>query len=513
MTNALLIAQREYLENVKTRGFWLSILLMPVLVALLTTVSLLLSESSAPVQYTVVDNSSWVLEAVQKKLLRSDVQTVLESSILPSAKTEADQATLTLLQQVRMQTSGPDSQKSDTDLFVDDVIQLLYTLNREHASITDAPTLLEQFVAWWQEHPDQVLEIVPNASFARYKYLELANPSVQQLNELIKKEQLLGYFLIPEDPMSSTEGAVYVTKNLTNRDLQMWFAGVVTTVVQTQRIREESIAPQVARWIQQTVNFDTQVISETGSLESAEVGDTLQQWVPVVFVYLLWISIFAITQMLLTNTIEEKSNKLIEVLLSSVSARELMAGKILGIAATGLTIVACWLSAVLVLILALPVLLGAPLPLDLASLVSNPFYLASFTVYFVLGYLFYAALLCGVGSLCDTLKEAQNLIMPVQLILFIPLLVMIPIGKDPNGTLAIVMSWIPPFTPFAMMNRAAFPPGPLTYLFTTLLMLVSIYAALRLAGRIFERGILMTGKAPKLTQLLRFIRHGDTPHN
>ena len=221
MTSELLIAQREYLENVKTRGFWLSILLMPVIVALLSAATILLSESSTQVKYTVIDNSSWVLEAVQKNLLRHDVQAVLKSTALPAPHKELDQAVLTLLQQVRMQTNGPDSQESDTEEFVQDTIQLLYTLNHEHASIAEAPTLLEQFVAWWQEHPDQILEIVPDASFARFEYVELANPSVQHLNELVKKEQLLGYFLIPQDPMNSTEGAVYVTKNLTNRDLQM----------------------------------------------------------------------------------------------------------------------------------------------------------------------------------------------------------------------------------------------------------------------------------------------------
>ena len=100
----------------------------------------------------------------------------------------------------------------------------------------------------------------------------------------------------------------------------------------------------------------------------------------------------------------------------------------------------------------------------------------SFIVYFILGYLFYAALLCGIGSLANNLKEAQTLMMPIQLLLIVPLVVMVPIGRDPNGLLAQVLSWFPPFTPFVMMNRAAFPPGWITYVGTTLLMLVSIFS-------------------------------------
>jgi ABC-2 type transport system permease protein len=83
---------------------------------------------------------------------------------------------------------------------------------------------------------------------------------------------------------------------------------------------------------------------------------------------------------------------------------------------------------------------------------------------------------------------------------------MIPIGRDPGGLLAQTMSWIPPFTPFVMMNRAAQPPDPMTYVLTTLLLVASIYLALRFAARVFETGILMTGKPPRLRQLLQLVR-------
>ena len=160
----------------------------------------------------------------------------------------------------------------------------------------------------------------------------------------------------------------------------------------------------------------------------------------------------------------------------------------------------------LLLVLWLPSLLGAPIGLDLSALVDNPIYIGSFLVYFVLGYLFYAALLCGIGSMANNLKEAQTLMMPIQLLLIVPLIVMIPIGRDPHGLLAQVLSWLPPFTPFVMMNRAAFPPGALTYVGTTVLMIASIFIALKLAARIFETGILMTGKPPRLRALLALLR-------
>src|SRR5262249_62112875 len=117
----------------------------------------------------------------------------------------------------------------------------------------------------------------------------------------------------------------------------------------------------------------------------AGLADTLSQWAPVAFVYLLWISIFSITQMLLTNTVDEKSNKLVEVLLSSISPLDLMGGKILGIAATGITIVASWLAIFITFVLWLPSFVAGAGAVDLSALVDQPAYLASFFVYFLFG--------------------------------------------------------------------------------------------------------------------------------
>jgi ABC-2 type transport system permease protein len=90
--------------------------------------------------------------------------------------------------------------------------------------------------------------------------------------------------------------------------------------------------------------------------------------------------------------------------------------------------------------------------------------------------------------------------------LMVPLIVMIPIGKDPNGTLAKVMSYVPPFTPFVMMNRAAAPPTMFEYVATTILLLVSVGAAMWAAAKIFRIGVLLTGKPPKIREIFRWIK-------
>jgi ABC-type Na+ efflux pump permease subunit len=211
--------------------------------------------------------------------------------------------------------------------------------------------------------------------------------------------------------------------------------------------------------------------------------------------------------MLLMNTIEEKSNRVIEVLLSSVSPMQLMAGKIAGIAATGLTVVLSWVVCFFVGIkFFLPLVGRLPPGFDLTIILKDPAFLASFVIYFFLGYLLFAALLVAIGSICNSLKEAQNLQQPVVIILIVPLLAMMPIGKDPNGTLAKVLSYIPLFTPFVMMNRAAGPPSTTEYVVTTVLLIAAIVVAMIGAAKIFRIGILMTGKPPKFKEVWQWLK-------
>ena len=150
---------------------------------------------------------------------------------------------------------------------------------------------------------------------------------------------------------------------------------------------------------------------------------------------------------------------------------------------------------------------GASLGGDLnIGTVLKPALLAGFLVYFLLGYLFYAALYCAVGSLCNTIQEAQSLALPLVLVPMMSFLLVVPVTNDPNGLVAMVTSWIPPLTPGVMLNRMADPPGIATVVGTTALMVASVWYMLRLGGRIFENGILRTGKPPSLRQLPSLLR-------
>jgi ABC-2 type transport system permease protein len=319
--------------------------------------------------------------------------------------------------------------------------------------------------------------------------------------------KLFAYFVIGEDPVASSDGFRYVSNNRTDPSLKDWVSSLATDEVQARRMRDAKIAPTLMHKLTERVSFSEKLVTAEGEEKTVEAQDTVRQWAPVAFVYLLWIAVITIAQMLLTNTVEEKSNRIIEVLLSSVSPLQLMGGKILGIAATGLTVVVSWVISFLVVLKFMPQMMGvSDLPVDLSVLISDPIFLVSFVVYFLLGYLLYAAILVGFGSVTNSLKEAQNLMQPVFVILIVPILAMVPIGQDPNGPLAKWLSYFPPFTPFVMMNRAAGPPSLMEYVATTALLVLSIVVAFWVAAKVFRIGILMTGKPPRLLEILHWIR-------
>jgi ABC-2 type transport system permease protein len=239
--------------------------------------------------------------------------------------------------------------------------------------------------------------------------------------------------------------------------------------------------------------------------ETVERADLLRQWAPVAFVYLLWISIFTIAQILLNNTIEEKSNRIIEVLLSSVTPGELMMGKLAGIAALGMTMVGFWLATLFATLIwksAGP----SPIPGELLATLGTPHLILSFIVYFLLGYTLYAGIILSIGSICTSIKEAQNYMAVIIVIMIVPLLIMGFIPRDPHGPLATALSWVPIYTPFVMMNRAAADPPLFDVIGTMILLVLTTALVLWLSGRIFRMGILRTGQPPRWVELWRWLR-------
>ena len=502
MRKIALVAWREYVDSVRTKGFWIGILAFPLLIALGATMPTLLNQAKEARTYAVLDQSGFVQAEVEKRILAEDLQEMLAAAAeryrdggkawdrLPEAVQQACRLYVSL-----------EEEKRRALVTALAVIKADAKLPLEVAA--KVPELAGELATWWRQVSAETLdELDLELSRSRYARIVLADADNNRvaLNAMVNEGELFAYFVIAADPVESDEGCKYISLNYTDRDLRDWYGRWASQVVRTKRLEREGIEAEVVGWLQDSVRFDTRKVDKRGSEEEVSFVDTARQWAPIAFVYLLWFAVFTNSQALLTNTIEEKSTRVIEVLLSSISPFELMAGKIAGMAASGLTVVGTWIICIGAVLMVIPEVLGVD-DTSFGGIFINPLYLLSFVFYFFSGYLLYASLLMAIGSVCNSLKEAQNLMLPVMIPLVVPLLAMMSISQDPNGVLARVMSFIPLFTPFVMMNRAAGPPPLWEYLSTTALMLVSIYLAVRGTGKVFRIGILMTGKPPRLREI------------
>ena len=236
--------------------------------------------------------------------------------------------------------------------------------------------------------------------------------------------------------------------------------------------------------------------------EGGPLSIILNLMVPYFLGILLVMTIFVTSGYLLQGVTKEKTSRVIEILLSSVTAQELLAGKVLGLGALGLTQIVIWLASSVALSGGSAGLLGIALPFMV-----RPQVLVLGVVYYVLGFLVYAVLMGGVGALGSTQQESQQLAGIFSLMAAIPLMVGGFMFTNPNMTFVRVLSWFPLTAPTMMLLRLPMAEVPTVDVVGSIVMLIiSIPIILWAGSKLFRMGLLMYGKRPGLRQVLRALR-------
>ena len=221
------------------------------------------------------------------------------------------------------------------------------------------------------------------------------------------------------------------------------------------------------------------------------------RFLPFMVGLLLFVGVITGGQTLMTSTVEEKSSRVVEVLLSAVSPFELMAGKLIGQLGIGLLAMGIYLG------------LGLLALYSFAMLgIIDPILIVYLLVFFLITYLIFGALMMSIGAAVNEMQEAQSLMGPVMLLLILPYMLSPMIGRAPNSPLSVALSFIPPVNTIAMMTRMASDvPPPAWQVWLTLLVGVGgAGAAVWFAGKIFRVGLLMHGKPPNVRTLIRWAR-------
>jgi len=439
-----LIARREFLSYVATWGFWLSLASLPLFMGLGIGLPMLVENNQPTRYYALIDQTGGELEQAYYSGLEAEHET---------------QA-----QQVRETVSE---------------------------MVGDNPQI-QAALANQLELPDD----------GRYVRIHPENTALDQLRPFLIGDQLMQtdegnqplfaaiYLDRNSDNMIEIE---YWSSNLTDAGLRIEIRDTLQDYMRLNRLRDAGVSVELI----ETINQLSPIVRELNPERSAETAeitaiDRIPLVVGVAFSIALWMVIFSVANMLLTAMIEEKGNKILEMMLASCRHHEILIGKLLGVAMVSATLLIAWGSLAIgsgMLLQQVASAVNFPVA-DVLGAVLDPGLLLPAAGYFLIGYLTYGAIFLAIGSLCETIQDAQTLMTPVMLVMMIPLLIISTAFESPDSAVVAIASWVPVWTPFIMLTRLPLDPPMAEVIGTTSVMIITALVVIFGAGSIFRLGAL-----------------------
>lgn len=319
-----------------------------------------------------------------------------------------------------------------------------------------------------------------------------------ELQPRVEAEELHGVLWIPADVYEGGQPR-YEGKNATSFRQMGELRSAVQQAVQQQRLSELNVDPARLAQALQPVPFEARTPAGSG-------GESL-----FLLAYVMGYGIFLVVMLfgaaVMRGTLEEKRDKIVEVIVSSMRARDLLLGKVLGIGGAALLQVAVWV-AFAAIVLAYGDEIAARMGVTLPELPRVPLSVGIvLLIFFAGGFFLYASLYAAIGAIATTDQEAQQLMFPVMLPLLVGYMMMFSISNDAEGTVAVAGSLIPFTSPLVMPMRMSMAEVPPLEVAASLLLLIGAgLAVIWLAAKIYRIGMLATGKRPTMRELGRWLR-------
>ncbi len=308
-------------------------------------------------------------------------------------------------------------------------------------------------------------------------------------------KELRGYYVVPPDFLKDGEIRLVIRKgSFLSDDRPAW--STISRLLQASML-EGKVNEDLGRRVWIPPKVESTQMSESGEISGSGTAEEFAGFAVPYFASLFFmISIVGTSGYLLQGVAEEKENRVIEVLISSVSTNQLLAGKVLGLCGAGLTQLLIWITVGVT-----PAAMTFPyLGLRWSQLIVA-------LVFFLLGFLLYGTLMAGCGALGNNYRESQQMSVIWTMSAVSPLFVMTLLMQQPNGTLARVLSYVPLTAPVTMMLRtssAAVPAWDIAL--SAAILAASLYFFMRLGGKLFRLGVLMYGKRPSLVEIVRWLK-------
>ncbi len=325
----------------------------------------------------------------------------------------------------------------------------------------------------------------------------------QSFSEQIKSGKVDGYIVLPTE-LVTTGGKIEI--HAADSRTSLWQGRVraaLNEAVMIRRLAGQGLTPERIEALTQPLAFET--ISDSATASGGK-GNALQAFALATgLIMIFYVMMIFYGTFVMRGVIEEKQSRIIEVLLSSVRPFELMLGKLIGIGLVSLTQVVIWLTVGFLLsaTAALPAfaLAGKVPALSLSTVLF-------FLLYFTLGYFLYSTLYLIVGAMVSAEEDAQSIQVPIIASILLPIMMLFSVMSQPNSTRSIVLSLIPIFSPILMFARTVVQPVPWWQIaLSVVLLLITIWAAVWLAAKIYRVGVLMYGKPPTLPELVRWLKY------
>lgn len=423
MNAILTVIKREYLTRVKTKGFLISTLIIPVFILAITTIPTLLAVKKT-------ENARHILVVDQSGKIFQQLEYVF----------------------------------SDTNK----VGEAIYRFEKVDDLNND-----------WETQKEALLAKIQN-------------------------DEADGVLKLPGD-IIHTNQMEYYAKSVTDFTFLGRLESGITQIVTESRLSAEGLDPQKVKELTRSLNMETFKVDTGGDVQK-DKGYSF--FISYILVFTLYMVVLLYGQQILHSVIEEKTSRVIEVVISSVRPFQLMLGKIIGICSVGLTQFLIWIAAISLLL----TYAGAFLPMTGiadAGLPAIPFsFFLFFLLFFILGYFLYAAMYAAIGAVVNSEQEAQQLQFIVISFLILGIVMMMPIIKAPDSSLAVVLSTIPFISPITMFLRITVQMPPVSQLILSIgLLVMTIFVTIWIVSRIYRIGILMYGKRPNLPEVIKWIRY------
>jgi ABC-2 type transport system permease protein len=445
-----LVATREFLVTVTSKGFLIGVLVMPLIgFALAFAIPKIMNQRGAQisVEVALIDSGGMTAETLRNELDPANIlarrnagrRAALEQAA-PGTAAMADKA----------QDQGP-----AVPLFTVKVLPAGSTADAEKGWLAAQDIGERSRRALLVVPPEAVAHAAADAEFGSYQFYAPRN--------------------LPEDAEDILQDAMRVT-------------------LTTERLRAGGFDPALVQKATHVQQPRTVVVAPDGR-QQAPAG--LNRALPFIMGILLFMGVMIGGQALMMSTIEEKSSRVVEVLLAAVSPLELMWGKLLGQMGVGLVMMSVYIA------------LGVMALMQFALFgLLDPLLILWLLVFFLAAYLLFGALMLAIGAAVSQQADAQSLMGPVMMLLITPYVMTPFIGRQPDSTFAMVASFIPPISPFVILARLASssPPPVWQVLLSLAVSIGGACVAVWFAAKVFRIGLLLHGKPPSFATLVKWAR-------